>query len=54
MVALGGDAIYENECLIVDFRYYRLYTNLNGQGGSTTLLLQFTFKTIGQFGFHAL
>jgi LPS-assembly protein len=54
MVALGGDAIYENECLIVDFRYYRLYTNLNGQGGSTTLLLQFTFKTIGEFGFHAL
>ncbi len=54
MVAVGGDAAYENECLIVDLKFYRRYTDLNGQGSSTTVLLQFTFKTIGQFGFKAL
>jgi len=54
MVAVGGDAVYENECLIVDLKFYRRYTNLNDQGSSTTLLLQLTFKTIGQFGFKAL
>ena len=26
----------------------------NGDNGSTTLLLQMTFKTVGQFGFKAL
>lgn len=54
MVAVGADAAYENECLIVDMKFYRRYTDLNGQGSSTTLLIQFTFKTIGQFGFKAL
>ncbi len=54
MVAMGADAVYENECLILDLRFYKRYTNLNNQGSSTTLLFQFTFKTIGQFGFKAL
>lgn len=54
MVAEGADAVYENECLIVDLKFYRRNTSLNGEGSSTTLLLQFTFKTIGQFGFKAL
>ncbi len=54
MVAIGGDAIYENECVIVDFKLYRRYTAFAGDSGSTTVLLQITFKTIGQFGFHAL
>ena len=54
MVAAGGDLIFENECLILDLRFYRRYTELAGYGGSTTALLQITFKTIGQFGFRAL
>ncbi len=54
MIAIGGDAIYENECVIVDLKLYRRYTAFAGDSGSTTVLLQITFKTIGQFGFHAL
>ncbi len=54
MVAAGGDAIYEDECFIVDFKFARRYTSFNGDSGSTTLLVQLTFKTIGQFGFRAL
>ena len=54
MVAVGGDAVYEDECYILDFRFFRRYTSYNGDNGSTTLLLQMTFKTVGQFGFKAL
>ena len=54
MVGVGSDAVYEDECYIMDFRFYRRYTSYNGDHGSTTLLLQLTFKTIGQFGFKAL
>ncbi len=54
MIAIGGDAIYEDECFIMDLKFYRRYTSLNGDSGSTTLLIQLTFKTIGQFGFKAL
>jgi LPS-assembly protein len=54
MVAVGGDAIYEDECFIFDLRYYRRYTSFNGDNGSTTVLVQVTFKTVGQFGFNAL
>ncbi len=54
MVSANADAIYENECLIVDFKFYRRYTSVNGDNGSTTLLVQLTFKTIGEFGFSAL
>jgi len=54
MVAAGADAIYEDECFIADLRFSRRFTDLNGDSGSTTVLLQFTFKTIGEFGFKAL
>jgi LPS-assembly protein len=50
----GGDAIYENECFILDIRLFRRYTSLNGDHGATVLLFQFTFKTLGQFGYRAL
>lgn len=53
MVAMGGDAIYEDECFIADLKLFRRFTSYNGDNGSTTLLLQFTLKTVGQFGFHA-
>jgi LPS-assembly protein len=54
MVSVNAGAAYENECFIVALRYYRLYTSLNGESGGTTLLIQLTFKTIGQIGFSAL
>jgi LPS-assembly protein len=54
MVAVGADAIYEDECFILDLRLYRRYTSINGDNGSTTVLFLMTFKTIGQFGYRAL
>jgi LPS-assembly protein len=54
MVAVGGDAIYEDECFIFDTRLFRRYTSINGDHGSTTILFLITFKTIGQFGYRAL
>ncbi len=54
MVSVNADAVYEDECFIVALKFYRRYTSLNGDSGSTTLLIQLTFKTIGQFGFSAL
>jgi LPS-assembly protein len=54
MVAVGADAIYEDECFIFDLRLYRRYTSINGDNGSTTALFLLTFKTIGQFGYRAL
>jgi LPS-assembly protein len=55
MVAWGGDAIYEDECFILDAKLYRTYTALPGEpSGVTVLLFQLTFKTIGQFGYRAL
>ena len=54
MVAVGADAAYEDECYILDLRFYRRYTSYNGDNGATTALIQMTFKTIGQFGYKAL
>jgi LPS-assembly protein len=54
MVAAGADAAYEDECYILDFRFYRRSTSFNGDNGSTTVLIQVTLKTIGQFGYKAL
>ncbi len=53
MVAVGADAIYEDECFIVDLKFYRRYTSIDNDGGATALLILFTFKTIGQFGYRA-
>ena len=54
MVAFGGDLIYEDECFILDLKFNRRYTTYLYENGATTLLLQFTFKTVGQFGYRAL
>jgi len=54
MVAYGGDLIYEDECFILDLKFNRRNTTYLYQSGATTLLLQFTFKTVGQFGYRAL
>ncbi len=54
MVAYGADLIYEDECFILDLKFNRRYTTYLYENGATTLLLQFTFKTVGQFGYRAL
>lgn len=54
MVSLGLDAAYEDECFIFDVRFNRRYTSYNGDNGSTGVLFQLTFKTIGQFGYRAM
>ena len=51
---LVADAAYEDECFIMDLRLSRRYTSFNGDSGSSALLLQLTFKTVGAFGFRAL
>jgi LPS-assembly protein len=53
MVAAGVRATYEDECFIFDANVSRRYTSLNGDTGATLVLFQITFKTVGQFGFHA-
>ena len=54
LVAYGADLIYEDECFIFDLRVYRRNTSLNDDNGSTTVLLLFTLKTLGEFGYRAL
>jgi LPS-assembly protein len=54
MVGLGVGGGYEDECFIFDINFFRRYTSINGDHGASTVLFQVTFKTVGQFGFHAL
>jgi LPS-assembly protein len=54
MVAFGGDLIYEDECFILDLKFNRRYTTYLYENSATTVLLQFTFKTVGQFSYRAL
>jgi LPS-assembly protein len=53
MVQVGASAAYEDECTIYTLSYSRRYTSVAGDHGATILLFQITFKTIGQFGYHA-
>ena len=53
LVSAGGHLAYEDECFIFDATLSKRYTSLNGDNGATLLLFQITFKTVGQFGFHA-
>jgi len=53
MVSLGLGSSYEDECFIFDVSLFRRYTSINNDHGASTVLFQLTFKTIGQFGFHA-
>ncbi len=54
MIYYGATAAYEDECFIFDIRFFRRYTSLLNDHGSTALLFFFTFKTIGQFGYRAI
>jgi LPS-assembly protein len=51
---ISADAIYEDECFIVDLKVYRRYTEFNGDSGSSAVLIQLTFKTVGTIGFRAM
>jgi len=53
MVTAGVRATYDDECFNFDVNASRRYTSLNGDHGETLVLFQVTFKTVGQFGFHA-
>lgn len=54
MVSIGAMGGYEDECYIFDARFQRRYTSVNNDHGSTTILFQMTFKSVGQFGFRAM
>ncbi len=45
---------WQNNCFGVSVIFYRRITSFNLDNGSTTLLLQFTFKTLGSVGFNTL
>ena len=51
--SVGVRGTYEDECFIFDVNFSRRYTSLNGDSGATIILFQITFKSVGQFGFHA-
>ena len=53
MVSLGLGTTYEDECFIFDVGLSRRYTSINNDHGASMVLFQLTFKSIGQFGFHA-
>jgi LPS-assembly protein len=54
MIETGASASYEDECTIFTLSYDRRYTSVGGDHGATAIIFQITFKTIGQFGYHAL
>jgi LPS-assembly protein len=45
---------WQNDCLGVNLLFSRVNTTIGNEGGSTTVLLTVTFKTIGAIGFNAL
>jgi LPS-assembly protein len=53
MITMLAGATYEDECFIFDVSFYRRYTSINNDNGSTAVLFQVTLKTVGEFGFHA-
>jgi LPS-assembly protein len=51
-VAVGGDLGYSNDCFGLDILAIKQYTYIGGQQRNTTILFNFTFKTIGTFGIN--
>jgi LPS-assembly protein len=45
---------WQNDCFGVNLLYYDRFTSFDLDHGSTTVLVQFTFKTLGTVGFNAL
>ncbi len=54
MVSVGAGGAYEDECFVFDVSYFRRYYSIAGDNGSSTLLFQITFKTVGTIGFNGL
>jgi LPS-assembly protein len=50
----NANAGWQNDCFGVSLLYFKRFTSFNLDDGSTTVLLQFTFKTLGNVGFSAL
>ena len=50
LVSAGGDAKWENECIIFDIFANRRFTSIGGDNGDTTVLFTITLKSIGGFG----
>ena len=48
------NAGWQNNCFGVSLLYFQRFTSFNLDDGSTTALIQFTFKTLGNVGFSAL
>ncbi len=48
------DAGWQNNCFGVSLLYNERFTSFNLDNGDTTVLIQFTFKTLGNVGFSAL
>lgn len=48
------NAGWQNECAGVNLLFYDRFTSFNLDNGDTTVLVQFTFKTLGNVGFSAL
>ncbi|MBS1089143.1 LPS-assembly protein LptD [Gluconobacter wancherniae] len=51
-VANGGTIGYANDCFGLDIMYIKQYTRIGGQQRNTTVMFNFTFKTIGTFGIN--
>ena len=45
---------WQNECMAISLLYDQRFTSFNLDNGSTTVLIQITFKTLGNVGFSAL
>lgn len=48
------NAGWQNDCFGANLVYYQRFTSFNLDHGSTTVLFQFSFKTLGNVGFSAL
>ncbi|OYV40489.1 MAG: hypothetical protein B7Z80_04370 [Rhodospirillales bacterium 20-64-7] len=51
---VSGSAGWQNDCFGISVVYYEQFTSFNLDHGNTTVLVQFTFKTLGNVGFSAL
>jgi len=45
---------WQNDCFGVSLAYFQRFTSFNLDDGSTAVILQFNFKTLGTFGFSAI
>ncbi len=51
---VNATAGWQNECAAVSLIFYQRYTSFNLDTGNSTLLIQITFKTLGNVGFSTL